>query len=336
MSPEKQLELYGYGLLFIYFGLPLAIVLLAGRWRCCRSRGLRFAFGVILPWFAAQMFHAAFISPLSLRIARAHGDPLSDGVGASAFVFLFGFIFPTVVAMLTLIREAMMPNFFPMLCGAILDDDQAKVKELLEKHAGLATHGVAVEERYEPRIAHWIYSGDRALHVAAAGYRVDIARMLLAAGADARAARNRRHSQALHYAADGHRDSAAWDPGLQVMMIRLLLEAGAEIDAPDKNGATPLHRAVRTRCATAVKCLLDAGADPTVRNKSGSSPFHLAVQNTGRGGSGNEEAIAAQREIIGEFRARGISPRIKDGKGKSVSECATSDWIRKLLSEDAG
>ena len=74
--------------------------------------------------------------------------------------------------------------------------------------------------------------------------------------------------------------------------IRCLFKAGAEIDAQDKNGATPLHRAVRTRCATAVRCLMEAGADATLRNKPGSTAFHLAVQNTGRGGSGSEKAKA--------------------------------------------
>src|SRR5438876_7823463 len=78
---------------------------------------------------------------------------------------------------------------------------------------------------------------------------------------------------------------------------------------------------------------LDAGADPTQKNISGSTAFHLAVQNTGRGGSGAEKAIAAQRQIIEEFLSFGVSAALKDGKGKSVSDCATSTWIRNLLSE---
>jgi ankyrin repeat protein len=112
-----------------------------------------------------------------------------------------------------------------------------------------------------------------------------------------------------------------------------LLTAGADINAADCNGATPLHRAVRTRCAAAVKCLLDAGSDPTRKNKPGSTPFHLAVQNTGRGGSGSDVARAEQRQIIAEFLARGVSTALKDGKGKSVRECARSEWIRALLAE---
>jgi len=92
-----------------------------------------------------------------------------------------------------------------------------------------------------------------------------------------------------------------------------------------------LHRAVRTRCVAAVRSLLDSGANATLRNKPGSTPFHLAVQNTGRGGSGSEMAHDAQREIIHEFLSRGLTPSLKDGKGKSVSDSARSSWIRELL-----
>jgi ankyrin repeat protein len=81
-----------------------------------------------------------------------------------------------------------------------------------------------------------------------------------------------------------------------------------------------------------VKCLLDAGSDARLKNKPGSTPFHLAVQNTGRGGSGAEKARTAQREIIQAFLERGISPNLKDGKGKSVLDWAKSDWIRQMLS----
>ena len=114
-------------------------------------------------------------------------------------------------------------------------------------------------------------------------------------------------------------------------MIRLLLKAGSNINVQDKNGATPLHRAVRTRCADAVRCLLDAGADPSIRNKPGSTPFHLAVQNTGRGGSGSERARTAQREILKTFLERGVSPTLRDAKGKSILEWVKSDWIHKIL-----
>jgi hypothetical protein len=63
-------------------------------------------------------------------------------------------------------------------------------------------------------------------------------------------------------------------------------EAHRACRAPDKNGATQLHRAVRTRSVEAVKCLLENGSNPMLKNKPGFTPFHLAVQNTGPGGTG--------------------------------------------------
>ena len=223
-----------------------------------------------------------------------------------------------------------MPDRFPSLFKAILGDDHAKVKELLHNDATLAMAAVK-DASHELRIAHWVYAGDTALHVAAAGYRVEIARMLLDAGADAGSAKNHRSSQPLHYAADGYLDGAAWDAKRQVRMIELLLKSGSDIHARDKNGATPLHRAVRTRCAAAVNCLLNAGSDATLKNKPGSTPFHLAVQNTGRGGSGAEKAKQAQHEIIRAFLERGVSPSLKDEQGRTVLEWAKSDRIRQIL-----
>jgi hypothetical protein len=221
------------------------------------------------------------------------------------------------------------------LLSAIVDDNSPAVKRLLAAHAGLATRLIDSPKLYNSGIFHWIYAGDTALHLAAAGYRLEIIRLLLAVGADPNAAANDRRSSPLHYAADGFITGPAWDAERQVATLRCLIDNGANIHLQDKNGATPLHRAVRTRCAAAVKFLLDVGSDPTLPNKPGSTPFHLAVQNSGRGGSGAEEAIRAQREIIEEFLSCGVSTKLNDGKGKSVVDCARSTWIRELLNHQA-
>ncbi len=176
------------------------------------------------------------------------------------------------------------------LIAAILDDDRRKAVELVRADGSLVTTLTNEARLYEAPIFHWIYVGDTALHLAAAGYRVEIVELLLSAGADPNAATNHRRS-------------------------------------------TPLHRAVRTRCAAAVKYLLEAGCDPILKNKPGSTAFHLAVQDTGRGGSGAMEARVAQREIIQTFLSLGVITALQDGKGNSVMDCARSGWIQAILSD---
>ena len=187
------------------------------------------------------------------------------------------------------------------LLTAIVDDDRKAVETLLRADGGLAARLIRQPKFYDSKIFHWIYVGDTALHLAAAGYRVEIVRLLLTAGANPNAATNHRRSSPLHYAADGFISSPAWDAQRQVETICCLLDKGAHIHSQDKNGATPLHRAVRTRCAAAVRCLLRAGRDPTLKNKPGSTPFHLAVQNTGQGwngcGSGRQRAARDHQRV---------------------------------------
>src|SRR5215813_4939146 len=126
-------------------------------------------------------------------------------------------------------------------------------------------------------IGHYIYAGHTALHVAAGAYRQVIARKLIATGADVRA-RNRRGAEPLHAAAMGMPGASWWNPSAQAETIACLIEAGADPDATDMSGVTPLHRAVRTRCAAAVEALLAGGADPRRKNKNGSTPMLLATQ----------------------------------------------------------
>lgn len=221
------------------------------------------------------------------------------------------------------------------LVQAMLDDDRGAVKALVSADPSLVTAQVSEATYYDEKIFHWLYVGDTALHLAAAGYRTDIVKLLLAAGADPNANANHRRSTPLHYAADGFISGPCWDPGDQVGTIRSLLDAGAKVDAQDKNGATALHRAVRTRCVAAVECLLSAGADPRLRNNPGSTPFHLAAQTTGRGGSGEKIAKEAQQQIIQIFLDAGVSPTLRDCKGKSVLDWARSERVRAMLVQQA-
>jgi hypothetical protein len=182
-----------------------------------------------------------------------------------------------------------------------------------------------------PEMAHYLYAGDTALHMAAAAFRYPVAERLVAQGADCRA-RNRRGAEPLHYAADANH----WEPEAQEKTIHFLLSAGADPNARDRSGVAPLHRAVRTRSSPAVRALLDGGADARAPNKTGSTPLHLAVQDTGRGGSGSEHAREQQAEIVRLLLERGASPADRDGRGRDVRQAAGSEWIRSLLIDENG
>ena len=167
------------------------------------------------------------------------------------------------------------------------------------KYAGNTTP--APREFFDKQVGHQIYAGDTPLHIAAAGYAVDVARSLLAEGADV-LARNRRGATPLHYAADGHPGGHLWNPRAQAAVIVLLIRSGADANATDKSGVAPLHRAVRTRSTGAVRALIANGASARQRNKSGSTPLQLALQTTGRGGSGAAVVREEQEKIIAMLR----------------------------------
>jgi hypothetical protein len=223
------------------------------------------------------------------------------------------------------------------LFDAIASRDLPEVVRRLEAVPALASGSLRIgASRQDPGpyflgpIAHYVYAGDTALHVAAAAHQEDIAERLVGLGADVHA-RNRRGAEPLHYAADGSPRADLSDRAAQRRVIAYLIGAGADPQATDNSGVAPLHRAVRTRSSDAVSALVEHGADPLLMNRSGSTPLHLAVQNTGKGNSGSDAAKEEQRRIIGLLRGRGASPTDVDAKGKTVAAAASSDWIRRLL-----
>jgi ankyrin repeat protein len=223
------------------------------------------------------------------------------------------------------------------LFRSIASGDAAASFRLLKESPQLAVEAIpigATREASTPHfldaIAHHVYAGDTALHIAAAAYQADIARELVALGANPRA-RNRLGSEPLHYAAVGAPGSTHWNPEAQMATSAFLIRAGADPNAANKNGAAPLHQAVRTRCAAAVRALLAHGADPLRANWSGSTPLHLAVQNTGRGGTGTSDARVQQIEIIRLLVAAGARPTDKDGRGRTVADSIRSEWLEEIL-----
>jgi hypothetical protein len=224
-----------------------------------------------------------------------------------------------------------------MLFRAIAAGDVARISRLLAAVPRLASEPAQTGASrataapfFVKRIEHYIYAGDTALHLAAAAHEANIARDLLSRGALVRA-KNRRGAEPLHYACDGSPGSRRWNPDAQAATIVCLLAAGANPNATDRSGVTPLHRAVRTRCSAAVRVLLDSGAHARQLNGRGSTPLHLAVQTTGRSGSGSAEARQQQAEIVRLLMAHGARATDRDSHGKTVAASVSSDWLEELL-----
>ncbi|XP_025977439.1 ankyrin repeat domain-containing protein 22 isoform X2 [Dromaius novaehollandiae] len=59
-------------------------------------------------------------------------------------------------------------------------------------------------------------------------------------------------------------------------LIRMLLRAGADVNAADFSGSTALHYACEMKNQVVISLLLDAHADPSVKNQEGETPLDIA------------------------------------------------------------
>ena len=124
-------------------------------------------------------------------------------------------------------------------------------------------------------------NGRQALHFAAQEGRVEVARLLLDRGADVHALAtwgDTVNMTPLHFAAAGSAEAEA-----VVAVVRALLDAGASIDAADSDDWQALHWAV-TRGAEVAALLLARGADVNAAEDNGKTPLHLAARHLDRPG----------------------------------------------------
>ncbi len=111
--------------------------------------------------------------------------------------------------------------------------------------------------------------GETLLYVAAEKDQLEMAKLLIAKGADARALTPNGET-VLHAAA--MIESAA--------LMAALIEAGAEINAANRDGETALHWAAMTGTFLAVKALADAGANLDVQDlRTGNTALHAAASH---------------------------------------------------------
>jgi ankyrin repeat protein len=136
--------------------------------------------------------------------------------------------------------------------------------------------------------------------------------------------RDRAGRTALHYAVidapvDLDHTAALSDPALKaenhrkiVAFIlansRRLIDAGADVDARDDVGSTPLHFAAKGESEDVVRLLVDSGADVNAVNSRGETPLNNAVSNT----------TPARLPIVRLLREYGADPTVPAHDGFSA------------------
>lgn len=113
--------------------------------------------------------------------------------------------------------------------------------------------------------------------------------------------------------------------------VRASLAAGADVNATDNNGFTPLHCAamgansVNEEIIVAVmQALLDAGAPLEAKSKDGRTPLFLAAEFS--------QTLAPVQLLIDA----GADPDVYDGHGNHTVENANAEEVEALLSELTG
>ncbi|HEX7081780.1 MAG TPA: ankyrin repeat domain-containing protein [Gammaproteobacteria bacterium] len=104
-----------------------------------------------------------------------------------------------------------------------------------------------------------------------------------------------------------------------------MIARGADVDAAEANGTTPLHWAVYREDVALVERLLDAGADPSVENDFGSTPMA-------------EAAVTGNAEIIRLLLDAGADPESPNAEGQTalMAVARTGDLEAAKLLLDAG
>ncbi len=148
--------------------------------------------------------------------------------------------------------------------------DEMRLREMLEDDAALAN--VYSPEGWTP------------LHLAAHFGHTNAVRWLLGAGADVQArSKNDLANQPLHAAAAGK---------APLELLTLLLDAGADVNARQHGGFTPILETAQNGNLAATQLLLARGADAQARADDGQTALSFALE-------GGHDAVASLLRELG-------------------------------------
>jgi ankyrin repeat protein len=140
---------------------------------------------------------------------------------------------------------------------------------------------------------------------------------------------------------------AAWFGRVEI--VRMLIDAGADVEAKDNDGWAPLHRAAGN--VEIARMLIDAGANVNVQDEKGWTPLHVAalnerveivrviigakaklnVQNNYGWTPLHVVAIYGNVEIARMLIDAGARKDIRDDEGRLPYDLADNEELKKLL-----
>ena len=101
-------------------------------------------------------------------------------------------------------------------------------------------------------------------------------------------------------------------------LVLLLLNQGAQIEARDRDGNTALHEASLQSHLPCVDALLNAGMQTSIRNELEFTPLHQAVRRFWEtSGESRADRLARQRTVINRLLRSGADPQMRDSGGRT-------------------
>jgi cytohesin len=207
-------------------------------------------------------------------------------------------------------------------------DEQGRFRHLLsmiEAYAGVSRilrvdaplHTVlraATRDRFISEIEHDRSSvrllgsrGQTLLHDAAMGGQAEFAAVLIRSGADPDAREPEGHTP-LYRASTGE-------------VARVLLTAGASVDVPSgPTRGTPLHQAARRGYGSVATALLDHGANIDARDSKGQTPLRRAVN-------------CRRFQLVQLLVRRGANPHAEDNRGVTPLDVARTAEMKRALAD---
>lgn len=88
------------------------------------------------------------------------------------------------------------------------------------------------------------------------------------------------------------------------VLVKILLDRGAEVNARDEHGWTPLHHAASRDAVSILQLLLDKGADVNSKTVEGATPLHVA-------------AASGSLNTISLLLAKGVDINARDNSGRT-------------------